>query len=251
MQQPAPAAGPVNLVELEGQQGTVIGESVISPEAPLSPETMPAAQQAPGAEQNVIEESLEELKEEYDDAKLNSIIIEQVKELIEIDNNLNNKIDDLRVDLKKEIENREKLEQQISDHYHEQKELEKSIEKFIALYEVVTNQFNPFVRQDGAQDLPNFTQKAPEQKKSPLHDETDVHFVTKSGKRIKSLHELIGLLEQMPDDEFQHHVTMHKNDFSAWVHQALGKEDVASKIAPLRDKAAMISALKSFETPTQ
>lgn len=90
---------------------------------------------------------LDDLKNQLDDSKLTSLIIQQVKELIEIDQNLNNKIAQLEEKLLKEIKERERLKQVVEQHYDEFKKNEKNMDKFIALYEVVTNQFNPFVEE--------------------------------------------------------------------------------------------------------
>ena len=51
------------------------------PQNPSQPQRSPL-QQAPPPAKNVVEESLEDLRVQYDDAKINSVIIEQVKELI-------------------------------------------------------------------------------------------------------------------------------------------------------------------------
>ena len=257
-QQPRQGGQAVNLVEVEGDQGNVINQQTIEPGQ--GAEGLPSTEQGqPAEEQTPIEDSLEDLKEEYDDAKLNSIIIEQVKELIEIDTNLNNKIEDVRVDLKKETEEREKLKKLIEEHHNELKELEKSIDKFIALYELVTNQFNPFVKQGDAetnqkmQSLMSDVQhmQTGGQPAAPQPNmETDFHFVTKTGARVKSVPELAKLLETMDDDEFSHHVNDHKNDFSAWINYAVKNEELAKKVAPLRTKAEMLAALQEAAQAT-
>lgn len=95
--------------------------------------------------QNKAQQTLEQIEDKYYDAKLNSLIIDQVKELIEIDNNLSQRIDDIASEIKKEIEHREKLATIVDTHFEKVKELEGNMEKFLGLYEMVTNQFNPFV----------------------------------------------------------------------------------------------------------
>lgn len=95
--------------------------------------------------QNKAAETLEQIEDKFYDAKLNSLIIDQVKELIEIDNNLNARIDDASSEIKKEIAEREKLSKKVDEHFDKVKELETNMEKFLGLYEMVTNQFNPFV----------------------------------------------------------------------------------------------------------
>jgi len=92
------------------------------PQNPSQPQRSPL-QQAPPPAKNVVEESLEDLRVQYDDAKINSVIIEQVKELIEIDNNLNTKIEDVR----SEVDERQKQVKVIDAHYKELKDLEESI----------------------------------------------------------------------------------------------------------------------------
>ncbi len=124
---------------------------------PIQDNPSPDHKAPPGDPQKMgatkISKYLDNLKDELDDTKLTSLIIQQVKELIEIDQNLNNKIRDLEDNLKKEAKGREKLKDQIDKHYDEFKKSEKNMDKFIALYEVVTNQFNPFIEQPKAPEV--------------------------------------------------------------------------------------------------
>jgi archaellum component FlaC len=250
----APEGRLINLVEIEGS-----GQGQIMRQTAIQQNVLPAGQQdalptdQAGINETVVEESLEELKEEYDDAKLNSVIIEQVKELIEIDTNLNNKIEDIRVDLKRETTEREKLAKDLKEHRDELKELEKSIDKFIALYELVTNQFNPFVKQDDPETKKQM-QKLMEDVRAKQDGrlvqqegltETDFHFVSKTGSRVKSLPELVALLETMSDEEFFHHVDMQKNDFASWILHALKNQTLATKVSALKKRQDMLLALKS------
>lgn len=257
----------IKVVEVEGPDDKVVNEGVVSPQPAPEPDS-----------ESVVDESLEELKEEYDDTKLDSIIIDQVKELIEIDNNLNNKIEDLRVDLKKEVEEREKLAKRVESHYAELKDLEKSIRKFIALYELITNQYNPFVNQDDEEtrkrmkelteglkkkeqvlnkELMNKDLSSSESSNSSVNDSSDQavsdssssddkppHFVTRDGKEIHTLSDLVNIMKEMPQDEFEHHVTPHKNDFAAWLHHSLNRSDLAQKIGPLKSKEEIIRVLE-------
>lgn len=262
---PLDALSSVNVVEVEGHGDNVINDVKVNPAtAPSDAED----EFAPG--KDPVEESLEELKEEYDDAKLNSVIIEQVKELIEIDNNLNTKIEDVRADLKKEIAERKKLKVEMDKRHTELKELEKSIEKFIALYELVTNQFNPFVKQDDPQtqqkmkDLvgqmnsvgspaqgqqaasaPAIQNGAPSSASNSARVAPDSQrFLTNAGGSIGTVKELAAFLKTIDSDEFSHHVTAVKNDFASWVEGALGDGALASKIAPIKDPLAMAGILE-------
>jgi archaellum component FlaC len=252
------------VVEVEGRQGSIVSQAVIQP-GQQEVSALPVGG-APVEDKSVIEESLETLKEEYDDAKLNSVIIEQVKELIEIDTNLNSKIDDLRLDLKREVEERTKLVKKVDDNYKELKEIEKSIDKFIALYELVTNQFNPFVKQDDPetrqkmqalfQEVPQAkAQAAPSPPAAPQYTisspaaasprEADSPFIAKNGMAITNLPALIRFLEGCSPEEFSHHVTPDRNDFAAWLQYALRAPAVAAFIQPLKTKEQIVAALRT------
>ena len=74
-----------------------------------------------------------------------NLILQQIKELINITNSLNSKIKSLEPRLEavetsvgQMKQKNEKIDEKLND-------FEKNMEKFIGLYEVVTNQFNPFV----------------------------------------------------------------------------------------------------------
>jgi len=74
--------------------------------------------------------------------------MQQIKELIEIDNNLNTKIKDIENKL---AENASTLSstKNIVEQFNSRLEfIEKNMEKFMGLYEVVTNRFNPFVSEE-------------------------------------------------------------------------------------------------------
>lgn len=140
------------MVEIEGegqtQQSVPLGEAddQAFEDVILAQDTTPKTQQE---EEEISKKSisnyLNEIKDNYEDAKLISLVIQQIKELIEIDNNLNAKIGDIEAQVKKESAEREKLAKKIDKHYLEVKELAKNMDKFVALYELVTNQFNPFL----------------------------------------------------------------------------------------------------------
>jgi len=243
MNQAQQSSQQVNVIELEGQQDQLVAQNIVDPQAAASQQV-----QIP-QEDEVVEESLVNLKDKYDDAKLNSIIIDQVKELIEIDNNLNSKIEDMKSDLRKEVEERQKLAKINEERYGELKELEKSIEKFIALYEVVTNQFNPFVKQDdpqGQADFNRLVQGAP-QKTPTQQQDASVHFVTGKGQRIRNLAELMSWVAAMPEHDFSKHVGPYKNDFATWIHHGLHMPKLAEVVSKQNDKQAVLQILVDYK----
>ncbi len=88
-----------------------------------------------------------------DNERITNLIMQQIKELIEIDNNLNSKNKELEVKIS---DNASSLNQtkSIVEQFNSRLELiEKNMEKFMGLYEVVTNRFNPFVSQEVEPDI--------------------------------------------------------------------------------------------------
>jgi archaellum component FlaC len=152
----------VNVVELEGTKeseqtvplGQIPEDDSDFEEVILSQDTTEDIEKQKHEEEinkRSIASYLDEIKENYEDAKLISLVIKQVKELIEIDNSLNQKITEIEATIRNEISEREKLAKSLESTKKEIKGLEKNMEKFIALYELVTNQFNPFIEKNAEQ----------------------------------------------------------------------------------------------------
>ncbi len=80
--------------------------------------------------------------------RITNLIMQQIKELIEIDNNLKTKIKELEAKTA-EITTSLNASKDVINRFNERLDLiEKNMEKFVGLYEVVTNRFNPFVEDD-------------------------------------------------------------------------------------------------------
>ncbi len=47
------------------------------------------------------------------------------------------------------------------------------------------------------------------------------------GRVLKNLRELADVLEKMPKDVFNHHVTKERNDFAIWVNDVFGDKKLA------------------------
>lgn len=224
-----------------------------------------------GASKNVdpVTESLESLRETYDDAKLNSLIIDQVKELIEIDSVLDSKIIDLSTNLDKEVIEREKLAKTVDEHFRKVVQLEKNMDKFVALYELVTNQFNPFVEGQVSNSAsgtpanaipPEKLQELKEMKEEltktkiktlphpgihePLHP--DDHFKLKDGKILTNIFDFISVLESMSDDTFSHHVSLDHNDFTPWIKEAMKLDDLSSTLEPISTRTEMLTVIRNY-----
>ena len=63
---------------------------------------------------------------------------------------------------------------------------------------------------------------------SDVHD--DEHFRTVDGKTLKSVRELVLLLETYRDEHFQHHVNEHRNDFAQWVEFSVKDPKLAERV---------------------
>ena len=150
---------------------------------------------AEAPKENKVQETVDDIQEKFYDAKLNSLLIDQVKELVEIDNNLNAKIDDVTSELHQEVKDREEINKKMDKLDDRLKSLEKSVDKFIGLYEVITNQFNPFIDKAADPEVNKF-----------FKDEQEVSAVelAKGNKEIPPLHhETLGLRQEKSPEELK------------------------------------------------
>lgn len=69
-------------------------------------------------------------------------------------------------------------------------------------------------------------------------------FWVNNGPVLKNLDELYTALSEMGKDTFSHHVSKDKNDFSAWIRDALGDQKLAEDIAKAKSKKGMATAVK-------
>ncbi len=70
------------------------------------------------------------------------------------------------------------------------------------------------------------------------------HFRLHMGTNISNLRELAEALEIMADRTFHHHVSRTKNDFSTWIRDAVGDEELAERVRKLDSKKAMLKEIK-------
>ncbi len=62
------------------------------------------------------------------------------------------------------------------------------------------------------------------------------YFKLKSGQELKSVNDLRKALTYIKDDEFNHHVSSHKNDFATWIEEALDNREFAHKIRKIKTR---------------
>ena len=77
-------------------------------------------------------------------------------------------------------------------------------------------------------------------------------FVLFNGPKINNLFELAEALESMKETSFRHHVTGQKNDFSSWIRDIIGDNELAAKIMTTNNRSRMSSIVRDrveqFET---
>jgi len=131
----------------------------------------PTTIQQPGQPQQQNFEYVDPEKAEENE-RITNLIMQQIKELIEIDNNLNSKIKEIETKLGENATNLASTKDIVEQFNSRLELIEKNMEKFMGLYEVVTNRFNPFVSEDDAIDQPGKKEEALTQKDPEKDDAT-------------------------------------------------------------------------------
>ena len=71
----------------------------------------------------------------------------------------------------------------------------------------------------------------------------DHYFYLSDGVVIKSLCDLENVMQEMPQEVFDTHVSKTKNDFSKWVKEIVGDNVLGAKLAELKTKDEMAKAV--------
>lgn len=73
----------------------------------------------------------------------------------------------------------------------------------------------------------------------------EMHFKLADGRKVKSIFELIDVLDNMSDDIFRHHVNEFRNDFSSWVKDVFEEPALANDLIRANDRInAQVCLLK-------
>jgi hypothetical protein len=73
------------------------------------------------------------------------------------------------------------------------------------------------------------------------------YFILKNGQPVKSLRDLIDVLDYIDDSTFEHHVNEYRNDFANWIRDAIGESDLADSIQQAENRGSMLRELLSHE----
>jgi hypothetical protein len=85
-------------------------------------------------------------------ASMLNLLMEQIKALVEIGNNLNERTKESEKRINEITVENEKYKDELKQFSEKMEIMEKNMEKFIGLYEVVTNQYNPFLEASGREN---------------------------------------------------------------------------------------------------
>jgi hypothetical protein len=77
-----------------------------------------------------------------------------------------------------------------------------------------------------------------------VHPEAE--FIFKDGKRIKNVPELVEVMTGCSDDEFLHHCNDSKNDFAAWIRDAVGDTVLYESFKDSKSRDHAVMHLKSY-----
>ncbi|MBN2881160.1 hypothetical protein JXM83_03840 [Candidatus Woesearchaeota archaeon] len=86
-----------------------------------------------------------EVKKEKTTRGMTNLILEQIRSLIEINVALNTKVKDVTSKLESSEKNLKMMQEQVTGFDERISKIETNMEKFIGLYEMVTNKYNPFL----------------------------------------------------------------------------------------------------------
>ncbi len=70
-------------------------------------------------------------------------------------------------------------------------------------------------------------------------------FKLHSGSDVDNLQGLLDALRIMSDSTFKYHVTKDRNDFSSWIIDVIGDEELAESIRNLKNKQSMIKEIEN------
>lgn len=136
-----------------------------------------------------------------------------------LEENLMNKIEELKVSEQKWQVQKLALEEDMKFIHEREREIQAKVEEL----KLISN------------ELSLFRNVQPEE-----------YFYMHNGVVLKSLHDLIDVLEVIDEETFKFHVRNNKNDFSEWVRHVFKDDKLADKIKNAKIKMEMIEILETI-----
>lgn len=212
-------------------------ERISKGHAGLKQRQMQASAQAPFPTQ------IEEVKKKERESKsVMNLLLEQIKELITITNGLNSKIKSHQVRIDSFDSSIQEIKKKSQDFDERMLSFEKNMEKFIGLYEVVTNQYNPFVEttdsfsDDEKQDLNS-------EKKATEKIEEKPKYIKILGKQIDNIDDLSDLLISVSDEDFQEEILKNKDDIFIWLEDIVENIKLKEELSELNSRNEWIKSI--------
>jgi hypothetical protein len=72
-------------------------------------------------------------------------------------------------------------------------------------------------------------------------------FILNDGRKLYSIQDLVNILDQMPQELFQHHTGQGRNDFATWIRDVFDEKEIASLINSKHSKEELIKFFKELE----
>ena len=77
------------------------------------------------------------------------------------------------------------------------------------------------------------------------------YFYINNGVVLKSLHDLIDVLEVIDEETFNHHVKNNRNDFSEWIRHIFKDNSLADKLKNTKTRMEMVEILETSAPPSE
>jgi len=79
--------------------------------------------------------------------------------------------------------------------------------------------------------------------KQTTHDKA---FRLNNGKILLSINDLLNELQDMSEEEYKHHVSSHKHDFSTWISHVFGQKELAELVKKCSNKDSLVETLSNY-----
>ena len=70
-------------------------------------------------------------------------------------------------------------------------------------------------------------------------------FWVNNGAILKNLDELADSLQQISDETYSHHVNKEKNDFSRWINDIIGDQQLANELISSKNKESAVKKIRN------
>ncbi len=179
------------------------------------------------------------------------ILMEQVKNLIDINKTLNNKVKALETQVGTSSQSLNTLQEQLNSQMQRTQSFEQVIVKCTQVLQKLQGA-RPLAQ---AQATPILTQQSSAMRLPPVPSQNPLllkeakagnYFHLRDGRQLKNLLELRTTLAQIGDEEFRLYVNESKNDVASWVRYCLENPILADELAKSCLKKDILAVLTAY-----